>query len=94
MRFGLLLGAVSVAIVSTALFASQASAFCGTVAASGTGETRQQALMSANNKGLKQTNKLDRDYHGQVSYQQAKVDCQESHVMWNCRITQAFCTNN
>jgi hypothetical protein len=92
MKFGHVFGVCAIAFTSVVGLSDQAFALCGTVSASGQGETRQQAINAANNKGLKETNKLDRNYGGNVNYQPASVSCSEGRFKWNCKITQKFCT--
>lgn len=85
------MGACAMVFMAVAGVPDKAFALCGTVAASGQGETRQQAVTAANNKGLKETQKLDRNYGGRVKYETANLSCKESRYSWNCRITQKFC---
>jgi hypothetical protein len=87
---------VASALVFTSVVSlpEKAFALCGTVSASGQGWSRQDAVNSANNKGLRETNRLDRNYGGKVNYQTANLNCWQSQFGsgWNCRITQKFCT--
>ncbi len=93
MRNRYAIAACAIVVTAAVGFPEKAFAFCGTVTASGQGETRQQAITATNNKGLRETKKLDRNYKGRVKYQPAKLNCKEGQFTWNCRITQQFCTN-
>lgn len=79
--------------LSVLWMSSAAFAFCGTVQASAQGDTREEAISRANNKGLRETNRLDSNYGGKVHYENARVNCQESHVAVFCNISQRFCVD-
>jgi len=69
---------------------------CGSVSASGTAPTQQQALSLANSQGLKVTNQLDAKYNGKVKYQPAQSSCTSaiqmgSSATYTCKITQKYC---
>ncbi len=82
------------AIALSSLWMSGAAfAFCGTVQASGSGATRNEAISVANNKGLQETRRLDSNYGSAVHYSPARVSCQESHVAVFCNISQKFCVD-
>lgn len=84
---------MSVTICGAALATSSgALAFCGVVSASATGPTREAAIARANNQGLAETRRLDRNYNGRVRYQPAVVTCTDRRPV-SCRITQKFCVN-
>jgi hypothetical protein len=68
-------------------------AFCGTVEATESAPTQQQALNKANKQGLRETRKLDQQYGASVQYEQAQVQCGEFDLGVTCTITQRFCVN-
>lgn len=81
-------------VLSAACMTSAAFAFCGNVQASASGATREEAISIANNKGLQETRRLDRNYGGNVHYNPASLNCQQSHVGVYCTITQKFCADS
>lgn len=87
-----LLAAIA-ALLSAVVVSNAALAFCGTVQASATGATREEAISIANNKGLRETRRLDSNYGGAVRYNPAAVRCQGSYTGVSCNITQKFCVN-
>ncbi|PPD44606.1 MAG: hypothetical protein CTY15_06570 [Methylocystis sp.] len=80
-------------VISVFWMSGAAFAFCGQVQASATGGTRDEAISIANNKGLRETRRLDSNYGGNVHYNPARVNCQESHTEYYCNISQKFCVD-
>lgn len=88
----IIVGAVAIAL-SVFWNAVAALAFCGTVQASAVADNREDAIQKANRIGLRETSRLDSNYGGKVHYSPARVNCQESHVQAQCKITQKFCVD-
>lgn len=88
----ILFGAMAIGL-SAVWMAGAAHAFCGTVEATGSAATQQQAVKRANKQGLKETRQLDRKYGGAVEYEPAQVQCGEFDLGMTCTITQQFCVN-
>jgi len=70
---------------------TSASAFCGTISATGSGLSDADALKAANAIGLIEVRKLNKEYGAaNVKYQPAKHNCRgASHS--TCAITQKYC---
>lgn len=73
--------------------AMSAQAFCGTIRASGSGLSDEDALKRANNIGLAEVRSLNQQYGAaNVAYQPAKHNCTgASHS--TCVITQQYCVS-
>jgi hypothetical protein len=79
-------------VLFAAAAAAPAAAFCGTIRASASGLSDQDALQKANAIGLVEVRKLTQQYGNNVKYQPAKHNCRgASHS--TCTITQQYCVS-